>query len=297
MTAPRITRLTFAALLLLALLALAPAPWSLAPGAHATPLTASRDVAYQVGEYHAYKVADNVHIYRGALVCVDNTTGYANPAASTVNYRFVGVADQECDNTLAGHVAGGKSVRVRLHGDIKVVTAGAAITDTGRPVFVEDDQTVNCYDPDGIYAGTVSEWISATSIRINYNTVNTSVPVVVTLPITLSKLANGDIVTNWTPGFSGLIESIDFIVHDPATTAAKLSSLNLEIGTTNVTGGVVALTSDNCTPMGAKVAGTAITALNFFDADDTISLEAASTTAFVEGTGYLLIVVRSFSKP
>ena len=106
-----------------------------------------------------------------------------------------------------------------------------------------------------------------------------------------SKLANGDILTNWTSGFAGTIHKASFVVTDPATTAAKAAALNLEIGSTNVTGGVVSLTSANCTPLGAVVDGTAITAANTFGASDTISVEASGVTAFVEGAGVLLVVI------
>lgn len=101
----------------------------------------------------------------------------------------------------------------------------------------------------------------------------------------------GDVVTTFTPGFAGTIEAIDFIVGTPVTTAAKAASLNVEIGTTNTTGGVVALTSANCTPLGAEVAGSAITAANTFTATDTISVEAASVTAFAEGSGTIIITL------
>jgi hypothetical protein len=115
------------------------------------------------------------------------------------------------------------------------------------------------------------------------------------LPIhlNLADLANGDVLTNYTPGFAFKVLSVDFQVQKAVTTAAKAATLNLEIGTTNLTGGVVALTSANCTPAGAQVAGTAVTAANTGTATDTLSIEASSVTAFVEGTGVLLIKLQN----
>lgn len=110
--------------------------------------------------------------------------------------------------------------------------------------------------------------------------------------IPLAKLANGDIVTTFTPGFSGTIVGFGAIVSDPATTGSKAATLNLEIGTTNLTGGSLALTSANMTPLGAVVAATAITAANTFTATDTISIEASSVTAFVEGEINLYVVIQ-----
>lgn len=116
---------------------------------------------------------------------------------------------------------------------------------------------------------------------------------ILSIPIKLSKVANGDIVTNYTPGFAGTIKKASFVVTDPVTTAAKAATLNLEIGATNLTGGAVALTSANCTPLGAVVNGAAITGANSFTNVDTISVEASSVTAFVEGEGVLLVVVET----
>lgn len=113
---------------------------------------------------------------------------------------------------------------------------------------------------------------------------------VIAIPITLANITGaGDVLTTWTPGFAGKITKVAFAVTTAVTTAAKAATLNLEIGTTNVTGGEVALTSANCTPLGAVVAGAAVTAANTFTASDTISIEAASVTAFSEGAGVLLI--------
>lgn len=112
----------------------------------------------------------------------------------------------------------------------------------------------------------------------------------VAIPVTLATITGaGDVLTNYTPGFKFKLLAASFAVGVPATTGSKLATLNLEIGTTNVTGGDVALTSANCTPLGALVSGSAITALNTGTSSDTISVESSSVTAFVEGTGYLLL--------
>lgn len=114
---------------------------------------------------------------------------------------------------------------------------------------------------------------------------------ILSIPIKLAKVANGDVVTNYAPGFAGAIKKVSFVVTDPVTTAGKAATINLEINTVDVTGGVLSLTSANCTPLGAVVNGTAITGNNVFTATDTISVEASSVTAFAEGEGVLLIVL------
>jgi len=131
--------------------------------------------------------------------------------------------------------------------------------------------------------GTVADTIAA---GVGVETIAIPVPA-------LATLADGDILTTYTPGYKFKILSISFAVHTAVTTAAKASSLNVEIGTTNTTGGVVALTSANCTPIGAVVAGSAITAANTGSAAATISIEAASTTTFIEGGGYILLKIQN----
>ena len=76
-----------------------------------------------------------------------------------------------------------------------------------------------------------------------------------------------------------------------ATTGSKASTLHPEIGSTPVTGGSLALTSANMTPLGHGVDASAITAANTFTASDAISIVAASTTTFIEGEVTLVLVV------
>lgn len=110
--------------------------------------------------------------------------------------------------------------------------------------------------------------------------------------IELADIANGDLVTDFVPGFAFELVSFKFVTEDPVTTAAKLSNVHLEIGAVPVTGGVLALTSAAATPRGKVISATAITALNTGSATDAFSLVAADTTAFVEGSGTFKVRVR-----
>ena len=106
--------------------------------------------------------------------------------------------------------------------------------------------------------------------------------------------AAGDAVTDFIPGFAGKIKKWYWIQGTPVTTAAKAATLNLEVGAVNVEDGggansTIALTSAACTPLGKTIAGGTVGARNTFDNDDTISIEAASVTAFVEGAGVIVI--------
>lgn len=112
--------------------------------------------------------------------------------------------------------------------------------------------------------------------------------------VNLADIASAaDVITAYTPGYAGKILSFDFLVGKPVTTAAKLATLTPKINSTNTTGGAVALTSALATPMGAKIAGSAITAANVFAATDTIGIVASAVTAFVEGNGWMVLRVQN----
>lgn len=112
------------------------------------------------------------------------------------------------------------------------------------------------------------------------------------IPVTLSALANAQQYQVDVP-FDGSLVSVNFRVTAAATTNSKLATLTGQVNATSVTGGVVALTSANCTPIGAQVAGTAITAGNTFTAGQTVGVVVSAVTAFVEGAGIIELVVQN----
>jgi len=141
---------------------------------------------------------------------------------------------------------------------------------------------------------TGATWAAGSKITAQLEQADTDVDTMVLhFPIALAAVtAAGDTLTSYRPGVHGTIEYFAFVVNEPVTTAAKLASFNLEIGTTNVTGGVIALTSANATPMGKIIESTAITAANTLTPASLLSIEASSVTAFVEGRGYFVVRIR-----
>jgi len=155
---------------------------------------------------------------------------------------------------------------------------GVTSADYATPV------TVTRYAPTVTPAGAVADMAAGTGDDV----------VTLAFPIDLAAItADGDVVTSFKPGVVGTIEHVQFAVSTPVTTAAKAATLNLEIGTTNLTGGSVALTSSNCGTLGAVVEnGADPSADNVLAADSLLSVEAASVTAFAEGAGTLFVRVR-----
>jgi len=120
----------------------------------------------------------------------------------------------------------------------------------------------------------------------------------VTIPLT--SLATGlstsaiDLLTGYTPGFRFRIVSLEFVTTVAGTGASASQTFNLEIGTTNVTGGVLTLTLASQATIGTITAATAITANNIGSSTDTISLEmAAGGTVFTAGAGYFIMELQN----
>lgn len=92
-----------------------------------------------------------------------------------------------------------------------------------------------------------------------------------------------------TPGHKGRLTKVTWVTHVPATTASKLSTLTPSIDGTNVTGGVLALTTVAANTRDKELAGTAVTAANSFTSTGKITVTGSSTTAFAEGSGWVIL--------
>ncbi len=250
-----------------------------------TTLAADKPRSFHVGEFLDLPVIASDRIYQGAAVG-DNGSGYMRPLQSGDPFR--GFADFGVDNSSGS--AGDKDVRLRQKGLATLSISGVAITDVGRPVYATDDDTFVLTGA-GTKVGRVAAYVSSGVALVEFDARGLEEAVKEwVIPISLATITGaGDVLSAHTPGHWGRVLSLDFFVGTPVTTAAKLATLNAEIGATNLTGGTVALTSANCTPLGAKVAGAAVTAANVFGPSDTISIEAASVTAFAEGDGALIV--------
>jgi len=112
----------------------------------------------------AYPVKANTRIWKGALVCVDNT-GYLVPASDTANLRFVGVAFESVDNT--GGASGAKRCRVVKRGTFVYNRIGSFTqADIGATVRANSDNEVAKTSTNNIVVGTVVELLDGNRVRI-----------------------------------------------------------------------------------------------------------------------------------
>jgi len=115
-------------------------------------------------------------------------------------------------------------------------------------------------------------------------------------PIQLAAMttAAADLLTNYVVGYAFKILSVSFVTTTVSTGAGGTQTLNLEIGSTNLTGGVVTVTLAGSDTLGELTAGTAVTAANVGTATDTLSVEvAAGGTVFTAGAGILIVMVQN----
>ncbi|MGE0481811.1 MAG: hypothetical protein AB7Q17_15205 [Phycisphaerae bacterium] len=104
-------------------------------------LTANRELRFYTSPaLIELPVDDNVVIWKGALVGRNRSTGYCRPLSSGDD--FLGVAYQKADNTVAGHTAGGISVRLQQNVDVVHTLSGAANGDVGKTAYATDDATL-----------------------------------------------------------------------------------------------------------------------------------------------------------
>lgn len=159
------------------------------------------------------------------------------------------------------------------------------ISEAATAVIAEKPEIAALVDLTDSTTGTASDTLAAT---VGIQTV--------AIPLQLASMTTSaaDLMTAYTPGYAFELLSLEFITTTLGTGASASQVLNLEIGTTNVTGGVLTLLLADTDTLGKKKAATAITAANVGTASDTISLEvAASGTVFTAGAGFALLKLRN----
>ncbi len=103
-----------------------------------------------------------------------------------------------------------------------------------------------------------------------------------------------DVVSLFVPGYKFKLLALDFVTSIAGTGSSSTQTLNLEIGTTNVTLGTLVITLASTNVVGELTAGAAITGNNEGSASDTISVEVAvSGTAFTAGKGVLIVTIQN----
>ena len=200
--------------------------------------------------------------------------------ASVAGQQIIGIlrnepeAGEACEIVVEGvakAVAGGTIVR----GDrLSVASTGALVASTGA----------------GAIVGTALESAASGAIFSVLLQPKPLSLVTLSIPVSLAAIPAGDVLTSYPLPGAGRIVGFRYVPSVVSSTAGDGMDLNLEIGTTNLTGGVLGLTSANTNTLGVVVASTAITGNNSYAPGALLSIEGATGAgAFAEGSGALLI--------
>lgn len=119
-----------------------------------TALAADRDTQKQQrSEIRFYPIADNVKIYKGAIVALSG--GYAQPATTAPGLAVAGRARKQYDNTVGGHALAALTVEVE-EGYFKYANGDSIVqADVGKDAYLVDDQTVSKGAAGKSRAGTI----------------------------------------------------------------------------------------------------------------------------------------------
>lgn len=244
-------------------------------------------MAYEVPGFMIGTLVANVSLTSSQYLAV-KVGSNGKVALSGAGQQAIGILQNKPGADQAAEVMG-FGLSKAIYGN--TVTAGQALMSDASGKLVPQTGT-NAVVAVAITSGVLDD-IATVFVAVGPGSGIASAYSVMSLPVNLASVANGDVLTTYTPGFAGQIVKASFAVTVPATTAAKTTTLTPKINATSTTGGVLVLTSANCTPLGKVTDATAITAANAFVSTDTISVVASSTTAFVEGAGALLLVLKS----
>ena len=257
-----------------------------------------------VGDLRNSPQKGSTTLFQGGIVCL-NASGYALPASASAVLIAAGVArSNDGLDRWANTGADGASTVDYDEGVFGFANSagGDAITiaDVGKPCWLVDDQTVAKTSGVGARspAGRVFDVQGAVVFVHISKEISRSIleddSEIIALPVTLVAHTEGSIAARFTPGYAGRIAKITESVDQVVTTGSKAATATPAIAGTPTTGGAVALTSANQTPVGAKVDGSAITAADIFSATQEITIVMTSVTAFAEGRGIFYLFLKRF---
>jgi len=188
-------------------------------------------------------------------------------------------------------ILNGVGIDGRVH---QIINVGAANSITLNAHADDGSATVATIPPGG-QAYAVASFVKGTWYVIVEGTtsaalIGSATKQTIILPLQLPDILGTSQFSIGMP-FSFTVNSALFKTARPATTAAKLATLTVQVNGVSVTGGVMNLTSANQTPANASVAASAITAGGTGAAGTSIGVIASAVTAFVEGDGWVEFTV------
>lgn len=125
---------------------------------------------FSLGDIAEYPVLTNVHIFEGAAVGIQLSSGYVRQLVATTDLdRFVGFAQTEADNNPGS--SGDKRVFVLTRGVVPLVVVGVdGQDDVSKDVYASDGGTFTLTQADDtVRVGRVHRHLSGTSCQVKFD--------------------------------------------------------------------------------------------------------------------------------
>lgn len=247
----------------------------------------------------AVQIADAVALYHGTFAGVRGPThatsqGYADSYDDEAGMIFAGLvenpgglASATGDTSATPPTETGISILPQILRSV-AVTGASAQSDLMSPVYATDNQTLTLTRPadDAEVVGVVQKWHTGTTCdvlifgllgQLILGFAGGNRQIVELGHFDHANLDTGDKVTSLPMPFHGKFVSLHGAVEAAFTGSGGTAALNLEIGTTNVTGGVLTVSTAAGGTVGTVLDATAITAENVFHEGDLVSLECTGS--------------------
>lgn len=252
---------------------------------------------------HIAIIKDSEALMIHGLAAIDISTGYMEFADDAENLVPCGMVMCAKDG-ITNHLTGSTTYKYEAVARGKIiqrwaVTGASGLSDNGKPVYATDGQTLTLTPPTaGLPFGFIVKWISSTLCDVYFYSfaeslkqllsgkyTNTETMELGTYPSNALQGTAAVTLRQWTSSAHYQFVSLhaQCVAHDDGV-AAGSQAINLDIGGTNVTGGVLTIAAtdvDAAGDMGAVIDATAITAENEVHTGDTVKLEMAAS-----GTGF-----------
>ena len=181
--------------------------------------------------------------------------------------------------------------------NIAVTGLAGTYADNLRKVYQVDDLALTIVKPasNALPVGVISRFISATNADVYFFGFDALCAIALAgggqttmlVGIVNGVESAGNHATGIVMSGHGRILAVYGVVFEPITDADATATINLEIGGTNVTGGVITWATADV--LGDNKAGTAVTAANVFHDGDLLDIEVAAGTAGTAADGYMAV--------
>ena len=270
-------------------------------------LTQSDPRATKDDEGISLPIANAAQMYGGALAQIRNedhatSQGDVAPYNDEVGAFFAGI----CQNEALGLAALTPEARLSLNRQIaarQAVTGVASAADVLKAVYATDDDVMTLTKPtNGEVIGVVIKWYTGTTCDVLVLdagariAADTRTEIISLGTLDFATVADGDLRIAFPAPFHGEFLEFFGMVSAPLVGAGGTILINLEIATTDVTGGVITMSTAAGGTLGTNLSGTAITAAAIFHEGEAIDIEG-SAAGGTRTSGNLELFAKVIRKP